>query len=741
MKYRELIELITTGAIEDITLEEIKLLVGLSNQELSEIQKIKKELRRQVIKNLRKEDFLNEEDYLFILSKINELQDIFDVNKFISMTKNKILQSSKHYRRIIDKLISSNGKDYKVLIQLFNDPKICELEYFDDIIEILLESDITILRTNNQTNLLPSLLLDPNLLTNKEKYLAALKTYIFISNKIDISNDSSMNHQVIKIITNKNLISQDSYLELLEWLKSICVQNDKFFSIFYSFLTNLSEEEINTFLFKYHTLDYFIKNLNVFLFILYIEKIIEANLKEINLLEFAIKFFDTFINYKLLFYFIEIATNDFILDNKKYKEIIDITKRIKDIDVLLAYKKVALSSAILKSKHWRYILNTVASIKESSTAFLLTGFLNNDDILKREDLRNIIAIGLYFDDKTLQRAFFKVASSPNLLVRQDYIEIIKLTLSANPNLIDSYMELATTKKFSKLPYFYEILKYGTKIVNEQHLQHYTNIAKKLSKLPIDKTAFSNILETISSIEDDEILKTFEETIDIIESSFSSKQINKARLKFCIDILVEKRNAPNYQEIIYIIGDINLLSLNDYENIIKRLLEIKDYNRFKLIYNITNSKLGATYINDLLDIDDIHSLEIIKNIFNQLNTIGKNECSSLILKIIDAIKSKDKSDLYFILEQLSKETSITPTVYISYKLLEQMDESAPITWFINEFQERHDNNSLYSLFIFELKSKQRNKKREELLNMLRALNPDDEVDMTKIENILKYTPKA
>lgn len=765
MKNGKLIELILSGELPNLTIGEIEYYNKLTNRELDEILKVKQEFRTQIMSKLKKEDFVNEEDYYYILSKINELNNSFDFNTFVSMAINKTLQNSKYYRKIIDKLLKTNGAGYIIFIRLLEDNNISKLEYIDDIIKVLLESNpdklslISNKSTTRSINLLKSLLLNQDLMQDKDKYLAAVRIYISSYEKIRLAE------HIIKIITNKYLIKQENYIELLEWIKTWSIPKSTFdlswmekdkdstpITKFSMFLQKSSEETIETFLFKYNTLEYFAKTNEIFFFKLFLDRLNTEHEKTKESLEFAIKFFDTFIKNNELFKpYIQIATAHdnislFTTHNRKYKEVIDITKRIKERKILNAYMSVALSYKVLKSKHWRYILNTVASAPNKNIARTLAYFFDNEELLKREDLRSITALGLNCEDKTLQEAFFEIAKRPYILKRPDYLKIIELTFKTNKQTIKEYIKLATSDSYINSPYFYDILLHATQIDDEELFKSYTQTAKRLSisNIPLEKEAATNLLSLISSVQDEETMEAYDYAVDNIFTSLNTSMIDKDRVNFSVDILTKERENPNYIYIIYIIGDRDILPLADYEEIVKQFIEIKEKEKSELICDICDTQIGAAHIKEILELEKIEDLRILKAILFQLTSLSQVfNNPTFITRIISKIKNKDNQDLYFVLELLSKETTITPILEISYEILYNMGFTN-ITEFTNEFESRYARNNKMSMcdeFVYKLRNKKREIKKEVLLKMLSELNPEDEVDITKIKNVLSLKQQA
>lgn len=765
MKNGKLIELILSGELPNLTIGELEYYNNLTSRELDEILKVKRELRTKIMSNLKKENFINEENYYYILSKINELNSSFDFNSFVAMATNNTLQNSKYYREIIEKLLTTNGAGYIIFINLLEDKNISELEYIDDIIKMLLKSNldkfvlISDKSTTNSIYLLKSLLLNQDLVKDKEKYLAAIRIYMSSYKKTRLAE------HIFKIITNKHLIKQENYIELLEWIKTWSIPKSPFDFLWMekdkdstpttkmsTFLQESSEETIETFLFKYNTLEYFAKANETFFFKSFLDRLSIANEKTTESLEFAIKFFDTFIkNNELFTPYIQIATahnSDFLFTthNRKYKEIIDITKRIKDEEILSAYMIVALSYRVLKSKHWRYILNTISNTSNPSIAQTLANFFDNEELLKREDLRSITALGLNCEDKTLQEAFFVIASRPDILKRPDYLKIIELTLKTNTKTIRKYIKLVTSNSYINSPYFYDILLHATQINDEELFDSYTHISKRIStcSMLLEKNTITNILSLVSKVQSEETMEAYIYAFDNIFTSLERSLIDKDRANFSVDILTKERENPNYVNIIYIIGDRDILRLENYEEIVKQFIEIKETEKAELINDICDTQIGATHIKEILELERIEDLKIIKAIIFQLtslNSIFTNP--TFITRIISAIKNKDNQDLYFVLELLSKENTITPILEISYEILYNLGFTT-INEFTNEFESRYARNNKMSMcdeFVYKLRNRKREIRKDALLKMLNELNPEDEVDMTKIESVLSLKPEA
>jgi hypothetical protein len=100
-KLRELIE----NGLINFDLEDFKKVATLSDEVVNELFNKENDSKREIVFELvNSDDFIND-NYNYIVSKINQLPLSFDFNKLLFYAKNRRLQKSKYYKEIIENLI------------------------------------------------------------------------------------------------------------------------------------------------------------------------------------------------------------------------------------------------------------------------------------------------------------------------------------------------------------------------------------------------------------------------------------------------------------------------------------------------------------------------------------------------------------------------------------------------------------------------------------------------------------
>ncbi len=552
MKNRTLIELIKDlkGLVDLKDKDEIKILLSIPNNVVHLMLNFKdNNFNKEILSIYRSSnDFLNEDIYDFVLSKLNNTKNM---NKetliaLIGLMKNENFQKSRVYKAVVNYAIKFNDVRFMSNLKLLLDePVLLNSPYYDFVLSELMNI--------NEHNF----------------YYITLR----------------------KIILNEKLINSEVYTDVI----SLCMnkENEYLIELHKRIENPLFKEMIRHPLFKTLTTKL---DISAFYKVTVINEHNLASSKTMKSIYAAFKSFrgkDTMAGFS---YLVSPGLNGLLSKNKpQYKEIINISTRIKDDYVFELYNKIIDYTDVLDSNLWKKVLTWVANGQNVENIELFINFLKkNNSFFKSVDSRLIEIIFdsvVSHEDVDWVEHYLEEVSSYvyDGVINSDY-RYFKLLLSYVNKIEDSRI---LYEYFDLFSYGEEQGLYGRVMRNSSFFRTMLEDAVSI-KYPNNFGVYKKIIENvdfhaeaqdelvirISNMFKTQSLPIMNSFFKIIDSSFA-----KGENYFSIVNAVTEENLeylPLYSDIISYIS-FNLISLSNLINNVKEIVLplFKMTNREKL----------------------------------------------------------------------------------------------------------------------------------------------------------------
>lgn len=710
--------------------EEVKTILGLSDNIIDILLSFSGETKQLFLELIRhKNSFNDPKDFEYAIKSLelylyNSILSKNAREDFIMLLYNKAIINKDYYKDLIKKVIELlEIMNSTLLIHILNDERVTSNPKLDNIVSILLKlaqrgkvgrmENVWTLCKNESLNKNPDYFdfaLDLAVKKSDTKIISILTNPVLL-------NRPNYKDAVMSIINNKYLNTIDRHLRNNE---SVLKGKDK---LFY-------EDDYFKYLKGPHSTIAFMKLYNSYL-------------KDIDKpkYEFALKLFKNLKDDLNVECFVKLATSGNIIVSNKYKEILSISTRIKNPGIFELYIKVVSNKYLRNSKHFRFIANTVADLKNEDVIQRILNVINkNFGVLDKPDFRENVLRGLKITDGEDASRYFALLVYAPFTNSKYYNKVMKLVNKLVDNNKHIFALVSATRLDGMLDdrLYDDIINIYEKYdeVPEDLYYLFRNLTKAYVCISYDKASFaiSNVM-TIKNLTTYKIKEYTKATInrDLIESNY-------------YELLLKSINSfdeNNFGTSIDILTNKCVIKYGDYENILKKVIGTKDSDVLdywcNLVYNLSIDSYEEDFykfcINNAFRLNNIEECILFNKLFFNNLKVFNQLSPETIHKVINIIVSGNKSEGYNLLDK------VLGIILPSELLVDLLQMISQGKYTEEDIKNKLGGTNEYSKFKNEVLEKsfptEKPKQTSDIcLNMLEGLNPEDEVNTESILRVLR-----